>query len=110
MDPSGVEYMLTLVECSLECIRHIALPHAEGRVTHRHDKSDHQACSNGRFWRCTLPSRLHLMAAPDPADMGAGFSLAPPRTCVCGCRASRGSGLADGRAAKLTLANRNRSL
>jgi hypothetical protein len=43
MDPSGVQYMLTLVDGSLEYIRHIAPRHAGGRVTHHHGESDHQA-------------------------------------------------------------------
>jgi hypothetical protein len=43
MDNSGVQYVLTLVEGSLESIRHIAPRHADGRVTHHHGESVHQA-------------------------------------------------------------------
>src|ERR1051326_2795887 len=43
MDRTGVHYMLTLVEGSLEYIRHIAHRHAAGSVTHHHGESDHQA-------------------------------------------------------------------
>jgi hypothetical protein len=43
VDTSGGQYMLTLVEGSLEYIRHIAPRHADGRVTHHHGESVHQA-------------------------------------------------------------------
>jgi hypothetical protein len=43
MDPAGVQYMLTLVEGSLQYIRHLAPRHTRGSVTHHHGEADHQA-------------------------------------------------------------------
>jgi len=40
---AGLQYLLTLVDGSLEYMRHIAPRHATERVTHHHGEHDHQA-------------------------------------------------------------------
>ena len=59
-DRAGLQYLLTLVDGSLEYIRHTAPHHAHGTVTHHHGEDDHQAWLERPFLeaRAALTSRL----------------------------------------------------
>jgi hypothetical protein len=59
-DPAGLQYLLTLVDGSLEYMRQMAPRHPSGTVTHHHGEHDHQAWLERPFLeaRAALTERL----------------------------------------------------
>lgn len=59
-DPSGLQYMLTLVEGGLEYIRTMAPKHRPGSVTHHHGEDDHLAYLERPFLEALAALRSRL--------------------------------------------------
>jgi hypothetical protein len=65
-DAATARYMLTLIEGSLDYIRHTAAHAPPGSVTHHHGEADHQAFLERPFHEATaaLHRRMHELGIP----------------------------------------------
>jgi hypothetical protein len=65
-DRSAAEYMLTLIDGSVQYIRHQAQHHKPGTVTHHHGEHDHLAYLERPFNEAAaaIHKRMHALGIP----------------------------------------------
>ena len=82
-DPSGLQYLLTLVGGSLEYIRSMSPRRRPDSVTHHHPEADHDAYLERPFLEAQAALRARREPSGRPASQGAASLRAGPVGRFC---------------------------